>query len=170
MFLWPFGTFAYRFLDGRDVGCHLYSLLIILLKPSQTRMYDRTLKPIPEPTSTGLRYRIETLFGKTGIEMAKYRSSWREVILSPFEVVWRPHLLSALVFEVCDYSFSIHNKLTILQALFFGFTIGIGVTQVVFLGSPPPFGYGLGTDSFSLMYATPLVSHFQHKFKGLTDL
>jgi hypothetical protein len=63
-------------------------------------MYDRTLKPIPKPKSTGLRYRIETLIGKTGIEMSKYRSSWYEAIVSPFEVIWRPHLLGALVFEV----------------------------------------------------------------------
>jgi hypothetical protein len=57
-----------------------------------------------------------------------------------------------------------------LQALFFGFTIGIGVTQVVFLGSPPPFGYGLSPDSISGLYATPLVSHFQYRIQGITDL
>jgi hypothetical protein len=63
-------------------------------------MYDRTLKPIPQRPSTGMRYRIESLIGITGAKMAKYRASWYEVIMSPFNIVWRPHLLSILVFEV----------------------------------------------------------------------
>ena len=63
-------------------------------------MYDRTLKPIPQPPSTGKRYRFESLVGITGAKMSKYRSSWYDVILSPFNVLWRPHLLSALIFEV----------------------------------------------------------------------
>ena len=69
-------------------------------------MYDRTLKPIPPRPSTGMRYRIESLIGITGAKMAKYRSSWYEVILSPFNVVWRPHLLGVLIFEVCCSVFS----------------------------------------------------------------
>ena len=62
-------------------------------------MYDRTLKPPPEPTATGLKYRIESLVGITGMKMAKYRVSWIESILSPLRVVWRPHLISILLFE-----------------------------------------------------------------------
>lgn len=65
-------------------------------------MYDRTVKPIPEPSTTGLRYRIETLIGITGWNMSKYRISWAESIWSPFKVVWRPHLLMILVFEVSN--------------------------------------------------------------------
>ena len=63
-------------------------------------MYDRTVKPIPQPSSTGIRYRIESLIGITGLKMAKYRSSWHEIIFSPFNVVWRPHLFGVLIFEV----------------------------------------------------------------------
>jgi hypothetical protein len=63
-------------------------------------MYDRTVKPIPQPPSTGMRYRIESLIGITGIKMAKYRSSWHEIIFSPFNIVWRPHLFGVLIFEV----------------------------------------------------------------------
>ena len=63
-------------------------------------MYDRTVKPIPQRPSTGMRYRVESLIGITGAEMAKYRSSWHEIILSPFDIVWRPHLLGAVIFEV----------------------------------------------------------------------
>jgi hypothetical protein len=67
-------------------------------------IYDRTLKPIPEPTTTGLRYRIETLIGITGSKMQKYRISWTESILAPLRLVWRPHLLMLLIFEVISYS------------------------------------------------------------------
>jgi hypothetical protein len=63
-------------------------------------MYDRTVKPIPEPTTTGLRYRIETLIGITGVKMQKYRMSWTQAILAPLNLVWRPHLILILVFEV----------------------------------------------------------------------
>lgn len=63
-------------------------------------MYDRTVKPIPARPSEGLRYRIETLIGITGVKMAKYRDSWSESILAIFTIVWRPHVLSLLIFEV----------------------------------------------------------------------
>ncbi|KAG6864326.1 hypothetical protein C0991_010446 [Blastosporella zonata] len=66
-------------------------------------MYDRTVKPIPERPTTGLRYRIETLIGITGVKMAKYRASWMESILTPLNVVWRPHLIMILLFEVCKH-------------------------------------------------------------------
>lgn len=47
------------------------------------RMYDRTVRPIPERPTTGLRYRIESLVGLTGLKMQKYRISWTEAIISP---------------------------------------------------------------------------------------
>ena len=65
-------------------------------------MYDRKLpnpKPIPRPASR-IRYRIETLVGITGARMAKYRDSWQVVILGCLNIVWRPHLLMILWFEV----------------------------------------------------------------------
>ncbi len=70
-------------------------------------MYDRTVKPIPEPPTSGFRYRIETLVGITGIKMARYRVSWTESILSPINVVWRPHLLGILLFEGTLFGFGI---------------------------------------------------------------
>jgi hypothetical protein len=70
-------------------------------------MYDRSVFPIPEPAAEAsqnglsyVRYRFETLVGITGYKMAKYRLSWTEAILSPLKVVWRPHLLIILIFEV----------------------------------------------------------------------
>lgn len=64
------------------------------------RMYDRGVKPIPEPPTNGLRYRVETLLGITGLKMVKYRDSWSRAISSPFRIVWRPQLIGILVFEV----------------------------------------------------------------------
>jgi hypothetical protein len=65
------------------------------------RMYDRTVKPIPEPPTTkGLKYRVETLIGITGVKMAKYRVSLWDAFWTPFKLVWRPHMLSILIFEV----------------------------------------------------------------------
>ncbi|KAF8736129.1 hypothetical protein AX14_000851 [Amanita brunnescens Koide BX004] len=126
-----------------SVGC-FYSLLVVILIALFFRetMYDRTIKPIPEAPTKGLRARVETLVGITGYRMAKYRSSWKEAIWSPFDVCWRPHVLSLLIFE----------------GAIFGFGIGINVTTVVFLGSPPPVGFGLGPISIAAMYATPIVS------------
>jgi len=106
-------------------------------------MYDRTVKPIPEPSTTGLRYRIETLIGITGWNMSKYRISWAESIWSPFKVVWRPHLLMILVFE----------------AMLFGFSIGINVTNAVFLGTPvAEGGYGFSQFAIAGGYGTPIVA------------
>ncbi|KIM76220.1 hypothetical protein PILCRDRAFT_826583 [Piloderma croceum F 1598] len=147
----PFlSPFAFGFLVARTtwrwaygIGS-LYGLVIVLLIAfvMEETMYDRTLKPIPQRPSTGMRYRIESLIGITGAKMAKYRSSWYEVILSPFNIVWRPHLLGILVFE----------------AMLFGFGIGINVTQAVFLGSPPPVGFGLKPFAIAGSYGTPIVA------------
>jgi hypothetical protein len=63
-------------------------------------MYDRGVKGLPLQQTGNLRYRIETLVGITGAKMAKYRATWYEAASAPFKLVWRPHLLSILVFEV----------------------------------------------------------------------
>lgn len=68
------------------------------------RMYDRHVRNLPSRPS-GLRYRIETLVGITGVKMAKYRATWYEAVSAPFKLVWRPHLLSILVFEVQYFTF-----------------------------------------------------------------
>ena len=81
-------------------------------------MYDRTVKPIPEPHTTGFRYRIETLVGITGIKMARYRISWTESILSPINVVWRPHVLGILLFEGALFGFGIGINVRLYLALY----------------------------------------------------
>ncbi|KAF8880031.1 major facilitator superfamily domain-containing protein [Infundibulicybe gibba] len=147
----PFlSPFAFGFLVARTtwrwaygIGC-LYSAVVVFLIVffAQETMYDRTVRPIPERPTTGLRYRIETLIGITGVKMAKYRTPWAEAILSPINVVWRPHLLMILIFE----------------AMVFGFSIGINVTNAVFLGTPPPVGYGFSQFAIAGSYGTPIVS------------
>jgi len=147
----PFlSPFAFGFLVARTtwrwaygIGC-IYSAFVVILITffMEETMYDRSIKPIPSRPSTGLRYRIETLIGITGLKMAKYRATWSDAILSPFRVVWRPHLLLLLIFE----------------GVFFGFSIGINVTNVVFVSPTPPIGYGFSPFAIAGSYGTPIVS------------
>ncbi|KAJ7636997.1 major facilitator superfamily domain-containing protein [Roridomyces roridus] len=147
----PFiSPFAFGFLVARTswrwaygIGS-MYGAIVVLLIAlfMEETMYDRTVKPIPARPSTRLRYRIETLVGLTGLKMQKYRLSWTQSFLSPFNVVWRPHILSLLVFE----------------ALLFGFGIGINVTNAVFLGSPPPVGFAWSQFAIAGAYGTPIVA------------
>ena len=67
-------------------------------------MYERGVRNIPSRPRIGLRYRIETLVGITGVKMAKYRAAWFEAVSAPFRLIWRPHLLSVLIFEVPRFS------------------------------------------------------------------
>lgn len=129
---WAYGT-----------GC-FYSFLVVLLITffMEETMYDRTIKPIPEPSTTGVRYRIETLIGITGVSMAKYRSSLLRGLLSLVNVLWRPHVLGILIFE----------------GMLFGFGIGINVTNAVFLGEPPPLGFGFSQTAIAGAYGTPIVA------------
>jgi MFS family permease len=133
-------TWRWAYGIGSIYGAIVCTLIILFMEET---MYDRTIDPIPEPAAQGgLKYRIETLVGITGYRMAKYRVTWSDAILSPFKVVWRPHLLIVLVFE----------------AMVFGFSIGINVTNAVFLGSPPPLGYGFSQFGIAGGYGTPIVA------------
>ncbi|KAJ7355263.1 MFS general substrate transporter [Mycena albidolilacea] len=123
--------------------------LLILLFGEET-MYDRGVKPIPEPPTNGLRYRVKTLLGITGLKMVKYRDSWSRAILSPFRIVWRPQLIGILVFE----------------GMMFGFGIGINVTNAVFLGTPRPFGFGFSQFGIAGFYGTPIVAVFLGELIG----
>ena len=76
------------------------------------RIYDRHVRNLPSRPTGGLRYRIETLVGITGVKMAKYRATWYEAVSAPFKLVWRPHLLSILVFEVQYFTFQDTDRLS----------------------------------------------------------
>ncbi|KAH0580132.1 hypothetical protein H2248_002938 [Termitomyces sp. 'cryptogamus'] len=170
----PFlSPFAFGFLVARaswrwayGIGS-IYSAIVVLviIMFGEETMYDRTVKPIPEHPTRGLRYRIETLIGITGVKMAKYRPSWKESILSPLNVVWRPHLMMILWFEVSIPSPFILNEQG-YQAMLFGFSIGINGTNPVFLGSPRPVGYGFGPFAIAGGYGTPIVAVIIGQFIG----
>ncbi|OJA17473.1 hypothetical protein AZE42_03918 [Rhizopogon vesiculosus] len=133
----PFlSPFAFGFLVARTswrwaygIGS-MYSAIVLLLIAffMDETMYDRHLTSIPSRTSTGLRYRFETLIGVTGYKMAKYRARWSEVLWASLDVAWRPQFFFVVLFE----------------ALVFGFSIGVNTTNVVFMGTPPPVGFGWG--------------------------
>ncbi|KIY43094.1 MFS general substrate transporter [Fistulina hepatica ATCC 64428] len=125
------------------IGC-IYSaiVLVLIMLFIEETAFDRTLSPVPEPKSTGLRYRIEALVGVIGAQMAKYRMPLREALVAPFDVTWRPHLAMILLYE----------------GVLFGFSIGMNVTNVVFLKDPEPVGYGLSAMAAAGMYGTPIVS------------
>ncbi|KIK68215.1 hypothetical protein GYMLUDRAFT_35592 [Collybiopsis luxurians FD-317 M1] len=156
----PFlSPFAFGFLIARASWRWAYGVasiygaivcVLIALFMEET-MYDRAISPVPEPAAQGgLRCRFESLVGITGYKMTKYRASWADAISSPFRLVWRPHLLMALIFE----------------AMLFGFGIGINVTNVVFLGSPPPEGFGWSAFAIAGSYGTPIVAVFLGELIG----
>ncbi|KAI0341491.1 MFS general substrate transporter [Trametopsis cervina] len=151
----PFlSPFAFGFMVARTswrwtygVGS-IYSAIIVglIFFFAEETMYDRKLenpKPISRPTSTIL-YRFQTVIGITGARMAKYRTGWWDSISIWFKLVWRPHLLGILLFEV-------H------QGLLFGFGIGINVTNAVFVQEPAPAGYGFSQFATAGVYGTPIV-------------
>lgn len=170
-------------LHGRDVSLSCVRLCYIVCgtySRCQFRMYDRTVRPIPERPTTGLRYRVETLIGLTGVKMAKHRTSWFESVLSPFNVVWRPHLLMILIFEVIafiapreppsltdllfDRQWCSDFRLVLTYGVFVVhldvqiiITLPHQVTNAVFLGTPPPVGYGWGPFAIAGGYGTPIV-------------
>ncbi|KAH9974780.1 MFS general substrate transporter [Lactifluus volemus] len=147
----PFiSPFAFGFLVARASWRWAYGIgsmygafvLILIVFFGRETMYDRGVRFPPSRGADGLHHRIETLVGITGMKMAKYRSTWREAVSAPFKLVWRPQLLSVLIFE----------------AVLFGFSIGINVTNAVFLGTPPPVGYGFSQYAIAGAYATPMIA------------
>ncbi|KAJ7127881.1 MFS general substrate transporter [Mycena epipterygia] len=121
-----------------------YSLIVLLMIVflGEETMYDRTLRPIPPRPTVGLRYRVETLLGATGFKMTPYRPSWYECTISPLRVLWRPHALLIMIFGGVE----------------FGLSIGITITNAIFLGTAPPIGFGFNQTTIAGTYATPIVA------------
>ncbi|KAF7312893.1 Efflux pump rdc3 [Mycena kentingensis (nom. inval.)] len=131
----------YRWAYG--VGCFLsLVVLVITVVWGEETMYDRSLRPSPPRPTAGLRYRVETLFGLTGIKMAKYRPSWRECTVSPLRVLWRPHAFLVMFYGGVE----------------FGLSIGITITNAIVIGTSPPTGFGFSQTATSFSYATPIVA------------
>ncbi|KIP03999.1 hypothetical protein PHLGIDRAFT_129814 [Phlebiopsis gigantea 11061_1 CR5-6] len=149
----PFlSPFAFGFLVARanwrwgyGIAC-MYgaAVLILIVLFGEETMYDRSLrdpKPYPRPSSR-LKARFETLIGIAGAKMARFRASWRELVLVWVNLAWRPHVFGILLFE----------------ALLFGFGIGINGTNNIFLSQPSPVGYGFDQIKIAGCYATPVVA------------
>lgn len=156
--IWTFGyiispflsPFAFGFLVARTswrwaygIGS-LYGAVVVALIAlfMEETMYDRHLDPNLQQILPGIRYRLETLIGITGYKMTKYRSRWSEIVWACLNVVWRPQFILVAFFE----------------AIAFGFAIGINVTNVVFMGSPPPVGFGFSQFGVAGAYATPILA------------
>jgi len=131
---------SWRWVYG--VGC-IYNgiVLILIVLFMQETMYERHISPVPpRPAGTGIAARLPTLLGISGARMAKYHDTWGEAIFDIFNIVWRPQALLP----------------SILIMAIFGFGIGINVTNAVFVGSPPPVGYGLTGDQQAGTYFSPV--------------
>ncbi|OSD00956.1 MFS general substrate transporter [Trametes coccinea BRFM310] len=86
--------------------------------------------------------RVETLVGITGSRLARFRTPWKDLAIRSFRLMWRPHLLSLMLYE----------------GFLFGFSIGMNLTNSLFLGEPRPLGYGFSQDAIATIYFTPIVS------------
>lgn len=156
--IWTFGyiispflsPFAFGFLVARTswrwaygIGS-LYGAVVVVLIGlfMEETLYDRHLDPNLQKILPGMRYRLETLIGITGYKMAKYRSRWSGIVWACLNVVSRPQFILVAFFE----------------AITFGFAIGINVTNVVFMGSPPPVGFGFSPFAVAGAYATPILA------------
>ncbi|KAH9941285.1 MFS general substrate transporter [Epithele typhae] len=121
----------------------IYNLVVVVLIVlfMEETMYDRHLPdPLPLSKKGPVRERIETLIGVTGYRLARFRDSWTTIILAPLNVVWRPQLLTILIFE----------------GVLFGFGIGLHVTNTLLLVGHPPNGYGFNQDQISATYASSI--------------
>lgn len=84
--------------------------------------------------------------------------SRRQLALYPFELVWRPHLLSIMIYEVrCPHSAKLSGVSDSFQGVLFGFSIGMNLTNSLFLGEPRPLGYGYGQDTIATIFIAPIV-------------
>ncbi|KAH9821126.1 major facilitator superfamily domain-containing protein [Melampsora americana] len=112
-------------------------------------IYDRFSEVQPVKQSS-FKARFESLIGITGYRTAGDRETWKQAITPMIQLLARPHLIGPLIY---------------LGAMF-GFGIGINVTNIVFVLSPEPFGFGSSVIVASSLYATPLVAVFIGELMG----
>ncbi|KAJ7279389.1 MFS general substrate transporter [Mycena rebaudengoi] len=132
---------SYQWAWGIGAILSLIVLVLVVFFGEETA-YDRYLPAPPRRQTLGLRYRVETLLGITGIKMTAFRPSWSTCFLSVLKVLWRPHALLIMIFGGIE----------------FGLSIGITITNAIFLGQPRPGGFGLSQTAIAGSYATPIVA------------
>ncbi|KAH9821125.1 major facilitator superfamily domain-containing protein [Melampsora americana] len=123
-------------------------VILIALFMEET-IYDRFSED-ERVRGRSFKARFQSLIGITGFRTADDRDTWRQAITPMIQLLARPHLMGILIY---------------LGAVF-GFGIGINVTNVVFVLSPPPFGFGLSTIAASSLYATPVIAVFIGEIMG----
>jgi len=138
-FLVPRAGFRWAYGIGVIYGGIVLFLIAIL---GRETLYDRGNPKILDHISKKSSSRIKDLLGLSGAHLAKYRTPWRDLLMCPIQLIWRPHLLSMLVYE----------------GVLFGFSIGMNLTVSLFLGEAPPVGFGRSLDTIAAVYATPCVS------------
>lgn len=149
---WLFGYLAakinYRWAYG--ITC-FYALLVVVLIAllGEETAYDRYL-PLSSPSREISKSKLETLIGITGYRMSKYNCSWKQAIMPTLKLLTKPHCLAILLY----------------LGVAFGFAIGVNVTNVIFAGSPPPFGYGFSEYVVASLYATPVVAVIMGELLG----
>lgn len=79
--------------------------------------------------------------GVTAMKMSQYRPPLYQGVLDLVYLVWRPQCILPLFYV----------------GLTFGFGIGINVTNAVFVGSPPPLGFGFNATQLAGSYWSPIV-------------
>ncbi|KAL0568437.1 hypothetical protein V5O48_013549, partial [Marasmius crinis-equi] len=138
-FLFSFLVESVNYRWAWGIGC-IYGavVLVLIVLFMEETMYDRTrgvsmVKP-------GFKGRAEALLGAIAPRIAKTAPSWKEVIMAPLALMWRPHFIGVWLFE----------------AAIFGFNIGLNVTNTIFFQSPPPFGFGFKPHTVAGIYATPV--------------
>ncbi|KAF9072424.1 major facilitator superfamily domain-containing protein [Rhodocollybia butyracea] len=137
--------FVFGFLVARanwrwafGIGC-MYGLVVLLL--IVFGMEKRLRKGLNE---RGFRSRLATLVGITGWRTTSQGPKWKDLIMQPLKLIWKPHFVGMYLFE----------------AMTFGFAIGVNITNTIFLQSPPPLGFGLDQITVAGIYATPIVAVF----------
>ncbi|KLO19177.1 MFS general substrate transporter [Schizopora paradoxa] len=138
-FLVPRAGFRWAYGIGVIYGAFVLLLIVTL---GRETLFDRGNPKIINLVSKKPSSRISDLFGLSGAQLAKYRTPWRKLLMCPINLIWRPHLLSILVYE----------------AVLFGFSIGMNLTVSLFLGEAPPVGFGKSLDTIAAVYVTPVVS------------
>ncbi|KIJ24686.1 hypothetical protein M422DRAFT_274492 [Sphaerobolus stellatus SS14] len=135
-FLAPKGGFRWTY----GIGVIYSSIVLVLITIfGRETLFERSIpSSVPPPQN----FDAPTLLGMSGWNLSSYRTTWKEVILLPIKLVWRPHLLSVMIFE----------------GILFGFAIGLNVTTSVLLGEKKPLGYGYTQYAIAGIYATPIIS------------
>ncbi|KLO19176.1 MFS general substrate transporter [Schizopora paradoxa] len=137
-FLVPRAGFRWAYGIGVIYGGIVLFLIIFL---GRETLYDRG-NPNIDHASRSSSSRTADLLGVSSMKLAKYRTPWRDLVSRPIRLIWRPQLLTMLVYE----------------GVLFGFSIGMNLTVSLFLGEAPPVGYGKSLDTIAAVYSTPVVS------------